>query len=137
MAATAEQIARVRRMTAEATEANGYTDEAIGDYIEDYPLVDENGESPRVPSTTTPGEMMENPDWTATYDLNAAAAAIWQEKAASNASDYDYTADGATLNRGQVHDQALKMARFYLARRSPKTITMIPDKARERTYETN
>jgi len=123
-------------MVAEATEAT-YSDAMIQGYIEAYPTMDENGEAPRVPSTTTPGEMMANPDWTATYDLHAAAAAIWEEKAALLAPNYDFSADGGSYSRSQAHSQAMQMVRFHLSRRSPGTITLIPDKARERTYETN
>ncbi len=80
---------------------------------------------------------MVNPDWTATYDLHAAAADIWEEKAAILSADYDFTADGATLARSQAYEQAMKQARYHRSRRSPKTITQIPDVARERTFETN
>jgi len=133
--ATAVQIAQLRRMTAEPTDAT-YSDSDMADYIETYPCVDENGEAPRVPSTTTPGEMMENPDWTATYDLHAAAAAIWEEKSAVNAPNADFSADGGNYSDSQTFDQAMKMVRFHLARRNPKTITLVPNLARERTYET-
>jgi hypothetical protein len=81
--------------------------------------------------------MMVNPDWTATYDLHAAAADIWEEKAGVVSVDYDFNADGATLNRSQVHEHMMAQARYHRSRRSPKTITQIPDVARERTYETN
>jgi hypothetical protein len=133
---TAAEIAQVRRMTAEPT-AVTYSDANIIAFIENFPLVDENGETPRIPSMLTPGEMMVNPDWMATYDLNAAAAAIWMDKAAILAQDYDYSADGANLSRSQAFEQAMKMMRFYQSRRSPTTITLVPDISRERTYEIN
>lgn len=136
MAATAAQIAQLRRMVNEPTIAI-YDDTAITTYIEAHPLMDENGEAPRVPSTTQPGVMMANPDWTATYDLNAAAADIWEEKAAVLAQDYDFNADGASYSRSQAYEQAMKMASRYRSRRSPKTITQVPDLARQRTHETN
>ena len=131
MTATAAQIAQVRRMTAETTDANGYTDTIIQGYIEAYALVDENGESPRIPSTTTPGIMMANPDWTATYDLHAAAADIWEEKAAVMVEDFDMNVDGASLNRSQAYIQAMQQARSHRSMRSPKTITQLPNAARE------
>ena len=136
MSATDEQIERVRRMTGEL-DTGTYIDDDIQTFIEDHPLVDENGEPPRVPSTTTPGEMMTNPDWTDTYDLNHAAADIWEEKAAVLAGDYDFEADGGKYTRSQAYEQAMKMARHYRAKRSPKEITLVPDLSRERTYETN
>ncbi len=136
MAATAAQVAQLRRMVAEPT-VTTYSDSTLEDYIETDPVVDENGESPRVPSTTTPGEMMANPDWTATYDLHAAAAAIWTEKAAAVNHLHDFSADGGTYTRSQMYTQAMQQARFHLSRRNPKTIIMTPTEARERTYETN
>lgn len=132
---TTAQIQQVRRMTGEPTSAT-YDDTAIATYITAYPLMDENGESPRVPSDTQPGVMMTNPDWTATYDLNAAAADIWEEKAAVLAQDFDFSADNASYSRSQAYEQAMKMASRYRSRRSPKTITLVPDVARERTLET-
>jgi len=129
-------IGKLRRMTAE-TVNSVYSDADMTAYIEACPVVDENGEPPRIPSTTTPGEMMVNPDWTATYDLHAAAAMIWQEKAAGNAHHADFEADGGRFSDSQTFEQAMKMIRFHLARRNPKTITLVPDLARERTTETN
>lgn len=136
MTATTAQILQVRRMTAELTDAN-YADVIIQGYIEAYPLMDENGEAPRVQSTITPGALMANPDWTATYDLHAAAADIWNEKAAVLAQDFDFEADGGNYIRSQPYEQAMKQARYHGSRRSIKTITQEPDKARERTFETN
>jgi hypothetical protein len=136
MTATAAQIAQVRRMVNEPTTTT-YSDVAIATYIEAYALTDENGEAPRVPSTTLPGVMMVNPDWTPVYDLHAAAADILDEKAATVSVDYDFTADGATLNRGQVYEHLMAQARYHRSRRSPRTITQVPDLSRERTYETN
>lgn len=136
MAPTASQISQLRRMTAEPTTAT-YSDDTLEEYIERYSCVDENGESPRVPSTSTPGEMMVNPDWTETYDLNSAAAAVWQEKAALVAHKHDFSADGASYTRSQMYEMCMKNVRWYLARRNPKTIILTPDVARERTYETN
>ena len=136
MSATADQIAQVRRMTREP-DVSVYDDAAIGGYIEAYPLVDENGESPRVPSGSLRVEMGENPDWTPTYDLNAAASSIWMEKAANVQQDYDFEADGGKYNRSQAFRQAIVMAHYYGARRSPKTISAFPDVVNDRTYETN
>lgn len=136
MAPTASQISQLRRMTAEPTTAT-YSDDTLEEYIERYSCVDENGESPRVPSTSTPGEMMVNPYWTETYDLNSAAAAVWQEKAALVAHKHDFSADGASYTRSQMYEMCMNNVRWYLARRNPKTIILTPDVARERTYETN
>jgi len=136
MTATAAQISKLRRMVNEPTTTT-YSDVMLQETIESYPTVDENGEAPRVPSTTTSGAMMANPDWTATYDLHAAAAAIWEEKSAGNAGNTDFDADGGSYSDSQTFEQAMKMVRFHLSRRKPGTIILTPDTARERTNETN
>ncbi|RLD07707.1 MAG: hypothetical protein DRI32_00450, partial [Chloroflexi bacterium] len=123
MSATESQIAKVRRMVNEPDDTT-YDDDAITEYIEEYPLVDENGESPRVPSSTSTGVMV-NPDWTATYDLNAAASAIWVEKAAVLQQDYDFEADGGDYKRSQAYGHAMMISRHYGSRRSVKKITQV------------
>lgn len=119
-------------MTAEPTETT-YTDEIVAAYIEAYPLTDENGEPPRVDSDTAIGISMANPDWTATYDLHAAAADIWDEKASAVAQDFDMDADGANLSRSQAYRQSMNQARYHRSRRSPKTIILVPNVSRQRT----
>ena len=136
MTATASQIAKLRRMVNEPTTVT-YSDITLQETIESFPCTDENGEAPRVPATTTTPGMMVNPDWTATYDLHAGAAAIWEEKAGGNAGNADFEADGGSYSDSQTFEQAMKMVRFHLARRNPSTISLVPDKARERTNETN
>ena len=125
MAATAAQVARIRRMVNEPTETD-YDDDLVEDYIERYPLVDARGEDPWVESTTTPGTLEENDDWTATYDLAAAAADIWSEKAAALAGDFDFSADGGNYSRSQAYEQYMKQSRYWRARRSAVTMTMVP-----------
>ena len=82
MTATAAQVTLMRRMIAEPT-VTTYSDSDIRGYIERYPLMDGLGNVPYVESETTPGTLEINADWIATYDLNAAAADIWAEKAAA------------------------------------------------------
>lgn len=124
MSATAEQIAQVRRMVAEPTDAV-YSDAQIQSMIESHSLMDVNGIMPYIlQSVTTNPINTPNPLWIPTYDLNFAAADIWQEKAGAAAGDYDFSADGAQILRGQVYRNAMQQARFYLSRRSPRTITM-------------
>lgn len=124
MSASAAQIAQVRRMTAELTEAV-YSDAAIQAVIEAHPLMDVNGAMPySMQSVTTDPINTPNPAWIPTYDLNAAAAEVWQEKAGAAAGDYDFSADGAQLLRGQVYRAAMQQARYYRSKRSPGTISM-------------
>lgn len=128
MAASAAEVRKLRRMTAETGVDSAYTDSDMEDYIEAYPLVDARGEDPLVESATVPGTLEENPLWDPTYDLNSAAADIWGEKAAALAPQYDYSADGGTYSTNQPHTNALRMAAYYEARRSPVTITQIAPK---------
>jgi hypothetical protein len=111
MAATAGQVADLRRMVGEPNDTT-YDDELLTDIIERYPLIDSDGYEP------------DHDDWTSTYDLNAAAADIWSEKAAVLAPNYDFAADGGRYSRSQGHQHAMQMARYYRARRSPGTVTL-------------
>jgi len=125
MAASAEQIARLRRMVAEPTTAV-YSDSAIMAEIERYAVNDAFGNPPTVPDySTEPYSLSENPNWLPTYDLNAAAAAIWEEKAAAVACDYEVTADGATLSRDQVYEQYMKIAQRYRSKSCPGTLELL------------
>ncbi len=130
MAATAAQIARVRRMVAELTTAT-YSDADITSYIEAHPLTDDIGRRPLSATELALAGLTETPstDWTPTYDLNAAAADIWEEKAGILAQDFDMDADGAKLDRSQPYEQAMKQARFYRSKRSLKSIALAPDYA--------
>lgn len=125
MAATAAQIAQIRRMVVEPT-AETYTDELIQGFIEVYPLLDVLGTEPfQIDYTTTPPTLIEQVGWIPTYDLNAAAAAIWEEKASVLSQDFDFQADGGSYSRSQAYEQAMKQARYYRARRAPGTIQMM------------
>lgn len=105
MAATTAQIDRLRRMCNEPFESSSYTNDDIESLIESYPLPDTDGNDP------------DDIDWTATYDLHAAARDVWEEKAAVVAQDYSYSADGATFSRSEVYNQYQKMVRYHNARR--------------------
>lgn len=125
MSATAAQIARLRRMVNEPDDTT-YDDDAIQEYIERYPLLDERGEEPYTwDASTEPPTQEDNDSWIPTYDLNAAAADIWQEKAAIVAQDFDFKADGGQHSRSQVYEQYMAQARYYRSRRSAKTMTLV------------
>lgn len=125
MAATAGQIARLRRMIAEPTD-DTYDDDALAECVERYPLLDERGEAPYTWDTTTqPPTQKSNDDWIPTYDLEAAAADLWEEKAATYATQYDFEADGASHSLSQRYDQMMARARYHRSRRSPCTGTLV------------
>lgn len=122
MSATAAQVAILRRMVNEPTETT-YSDDALEGYIETYPVMDERGEEPYTWDTSTqPPTKDDNADWYPTYDLHAAAADIWQEKAATVAADFSFSADGGKYDRNQVYEQYMKQAKYHGARRIPTTI---------------
>lgn len=136
MAATAAQIAQIRRMTAEPLTTT-YSDALLTTIIESFPTLDENGEAPRIHAVDSARtvtytaymdvtDLVANQDWIPTYDLNAAASAIWEEKAAGAAADFDFHADGGVYTRSQVYEQMMKQARFYAAKRKAGTITLQP-----------
>ena len=124
MAPTAAQIAELRRMINEPTAAT-YSDALLTVFIERYPMVDELGEAPfYYTETTTVPTQKANVEWIPTYDLNAAAADIWDEKTAALSVKYDFSADGGNYHVSQAFEQADRMARRYRARRSMKTVKL-------------
>lgn len=126
MAATAAQIAQIRRMVNEP-DTTAYTADMLKAIIEQYPLIDKLGQPPYIRSTTAPYTLIANVWWAPTYDLHAAAADVWEEKAAVLSAGYDFQADGSSFSRSQAYEQAMKQARFHRSRRSISTITMRPE----------
>lgn len=112
MAVTASQIAMLRRMIDEHG-TDTYTDEDITSYIEAASLPDSENHDP------------DETDWIPTYDLNAAAAAIWDEKAAALSSRFDFDADGGSYKRNQLYTNAVKMSNRYRSRRKMKAILLV------------
>jgi len=125
MTVTVEQIAELRRRVNEAT-TDTYTDALLQSIIEKYPMIDELGTKPYefVQTGGVPTKSI-NINWIPTYDLNASASQVWQEKAATVAANFDFTADGGNFTQSQEYIHAISMARFFLARASVKTITQI------------
>jgi hypothetical protein len=127
VAATADEIMRLRRMTGEVSNST-YYDSVLSEYIEAYPLNDARGEEPYEWDTTTePPTRDDNDEWVPTYDLNAAAARIWEEKATEYIADYDYSADGASLNRSQAFKHMMAQAGYYRSKRAMTTTTQYMD----------
>lgn len=100
MAASASEIRRLRRIVVEPTETT-YLDADIAAAIERHPMIDASGYAP------------DHVDWTPTYDVNGAAADLWEEKAGALVASYDFQADGAAYSRSQMYDQAMRHARKY------------------------
>lgn len=115
---TAAQISQLRRMTGEPTTTT-YSDATLTAYIETYPHIDQYGESP------LDDYGVANADWTPTYDLAAAAANVWEEKAGAVASKFDFSANGGSYTQSQQFEQYMKQCRYYRARRMPSTALLV------------
>lgn len=125
MSATAAMAARLRRMVDEPTEAT-WDNDTIDDYIERYPLIDVLGTDPQdVDFSTTPPTISEQDEWIPTYDLHAAAADIWEEKAATIAENYDFQADGGSFSRSKKYEQYMNKSRYHSSKRSAKAATLV------------
>jgi len=96
MAVTAAQIARVRSL-ADAS-VSEFNDAAVTAVIELYEKRDPDGYFP------------DEEGYTVTYDLYRAAADIAEQRAAKVATQYNTTADGATLNRSEIQEQLFALA---------------------------
>jgi hypothetical protein len=126
MSVTAEMIARVRLIVAEPTNAGNYTDALVEAHIERYPCLDERGEKPYTFTAATPPAQDANENWIPTYDLYAAAADIWAQKAAGVAEQFNFGSDDQSFERSKIHEQYLKQMRMCLSRRRPTTLTQYP-----------
>lgn len=124
MSATAAQIARLRRMTAEPDTAGTYDDDAIAGYIEAHPVRDAQGREPYERLSDGRLSATLNDLWTDTYDLNAAAADVWDEKASALTEETDTSVDGASISRSQAYAHAKAEARRYRSRTRPGSIRM-------------
>ncbi|MCK9358198.1 MAG: hypothetical protein M0R22_13815 [Dehalococcoidia bacterium] len=122
MAASAAHIAELRDYIAEPTD-DTYSDDDLSTVIEKYPLIDSSGNEP------------DETDWTATYDLNAAAANLWGRKASALAAMYDFKADGGDFKRSQLYENAKAQARYYGSRRMPSSFSVQTPRHFERDYQ--
>lgn len=130
MAATSDQIAKVRLLSNLEASDSTYTDAVLADLIESYPLEDERGEQwyyygPQVAGS--PPTKLDNPAWIPTYDLNLATADVWEAKAATLAdSAFDFSAEQGSFSRSQMYDHARNRAAYFRSRRSVRAIRMLP-----------
>jgi hypothetical protein len=105
-------------MIAEPTTAT-YSDATLTEYIERYPHIDAFGESPLDAYGSA------NADWTATYDIHAAAGDCWEEKASAVADKFDFSANGGQYTQSQQYEQRMKQCRYYRSRRMPSTSMLV------------
>jgi len=117
-------VPELRDMIAEPT-SDTYVDADLSALIERFPLIDSNELEP------------DDSLWTATYDLNAAAANIWGRKAAACAGLYDFSADGGTFHRSQAAKDMRAQARYYQARSAPSSLRAHIDHDYERDQQSD
>jgi len=108
-------VAQLRRLTAEQVGASPYSDADLLAVIERYPLPDAAGAAP------------DDSAWTGAWDINPAAADIWEEKAATVAGAFDFAADGGDYKRSQMYAQMVQQARRFRAQRRSRTFTMVAE----------
>jgi hypothetical protein len=90
---------------------DGYSDTELQTRLDElYALVDADGRQPG------------DEDWTPTYDLNLAAADIWQEKAGRVAYEFDYSSLGSSHGRTGKYNHAMRQARHFRSYSRLKTI---------------
>ncbi len=121
MPVTADNIAELRRMIAEPTNAT-YSDAQLEELLNRYPVRDALGEPALASDGGIPPTLSERDVWIQAYDLHAVAEKIWQEKAAAVAGCFDVSADGTSLNRSQIAASYMQQARYHGARRRGRGI---------------
>lgn len=102
---SANVVARVRSLAA-AEARPVLTDAEVKAAIQAYPLVDRDGATADLP------------EWTQTWDINAAVSELWGVKAGKVAGDFNFAADDARYDKGDVIAQCLEMEALYASRRA-------------------
>lgn len=128
MAATAAQLATLKRYTNEDGSGDVYTGDLLTSILESYPVSDSDGNEP------------DESNWTATYDLHAAAAQIWGEKAATLVCKVDSNLPGGgSYRNSQLLDNAVKMEKWHKARARARGIrfTAYPKPTDDRVWVGN
>ena len=122
---TAATLKRLRRMTAEPTEAL-YTDEDLCLLLQEFPTAQKVGQNAWTANSSLVNVVV--------WDIHAAAARIWEEKVAIliGQGSYDIDADGQTLHRDQKLQQYRQQLAYHTARRRVRSVKILvnpPDRA--------
>lgn len=113
--------------------ATTYSDYDLSQYIEARSVRDARGvDSVDWDYTTLPPTQTISPDWIPTYDINAAAADIWDEKASAVADCISFSADGASYSVNEKVANYNRMAAKYRSKSRIRSAKMV-SKARETT----
>lgn len=104
-----ETVLQLRRLINEVDESV-YPDSSLLATLLLLPLRDRSGREP------------DHEDWEGRWDVYAAAAQIWDEKAARVVGTYDFSSDGASFQRSQIVQQYREQARYMRARGSAQSV---------------
>lgn len=104
----------IRRKAGEATALN-YPNSLLLTMAGDCLTFDSDGRAPG------------DADYTTTYDIARLVADVWDEKAAAASCCFDYSGDGANLQRSQIADNYRKQASRWRARSCPRVMRVIRD----------
>jgi len=105
-------INALRRKVGEYSDTPPWDNETLIEILQNYALTDADGNDPG------------DDAWVPTYDINAAAAQIWDEKAASLATNVDASVDGTSVRRSQLFQHAKQMAAYYRSLRVAKVVNV-------------
>lgn len=101
---SADVVTRASTLAA-ASSRPTLTTEEVRAAVKTRPLVDADGLT------------SEDPEWTPTWDLNAAVAELWGVKAGRVAGDFNFSADDGRFDKGEVMAHCLAMEALYSSRR--------------------
>jgi hypothetical protein len=115
---TAATLTRLRRMTAEPTEAM-YTDADLIALLQEFPTAKNVGLNNWVANSSQAGVVV--------WDIHAAAMRIWEDKVAAliGQGSYDIDADGQTLHRDQKLQQYRVQLAYHTARRRVRSVKIL------------
>lgn len=125
MTVTPEMVARLRALVAEPSSTT-YTYDDLERCIARYPVADLNGYEPYNGVTGyNPPVPRINPAWVATYDLNRAAADVWDEKAGALAELFNFATSGQRFDEEQKYKHAVERAAHFRSKRRRGSIELI------------
>lgn len=108
-------LVRLGKMTA-ATSRPALSEDELGALLDSY----------RTPDSE--GRLVTDSGWVPTYNLNAAAAEGWRWKAAAVVGDFNFSADNASFNKGEVQAKCLEMEKRFAALDHGNSVTAEPSR---------
>lgn len=112
-------LARLTEMVA-ADQRPVLSPDTVGRLLDDFRVKDRDG------------NLVTDPGYVETWNLNAAAAEGWRRKAALVAGDFTFSADDASYSKGDVLANMERMVAMYAA----KDVGVASFATRERPYDT-